>query len=132
MALSAADIIEIQNLYSDYNFAIDFGDAEAWAACFTPDGSLHSGFGEPTTGTDALVEFGAGTHAMLPGARHQVANLAIRGDGDEATGRCYLQMYNTAGGAAETALVISGVYEDRLVRHEGAWRFAERVMSPDA
>ena len=51
---------------------------------------------------------------MAPGARHLVSNVSIDGDGDDATARLYLQMWSTAGGAAETKLVISGVYEDTL------------------
>ena len=56
---------------------------------------------------------------MAPGARHLVSNVSIDGDGDDATARLYLQMWSTAGGAAESKLVISGRYEDTLQRDDG-------------
>ena len=49
----------------------------------------------------------------------------------DATARLYLQMWSTAGGAAETKLVISGRYEDTLRRDDGTWRFVTRKMVPD-
>ena len=38
----------------------------------------------------------------------------------------------TAGGAAESKLVISGRYEDTLKRDDGTWRFVTRKMIPDS
>ena len=40
-------------------------------------------------------------------------------------------MWATAGGAAETKLVISGRYEDTLKHDDGTWRFVTRKMIPD-
>jgi hypothetical protein len=40
-------------------------------------------------------------------------------------------MWSTAGGAAESKLVISGRYEDTLRRDDGRWRFVTRKMIPD-
>jgi hypothetical protein len=68
---------------------------------------------------------------MAPGARHLVSNVSIDGDGDGATTRLYLQMWSTAGGAAESKLVISGRYEDTLRRDDGTWRFVTRKLIVD-
>ena len=51
--LSAQDYIDIEQLYATYNHAIDSGDADAWAATFTPDGSFNTRF----TGKEGLVGF---------------------------------------------------------------------------
>ena len=40
MALTNDDKVEIQELISRYNKAIDTGDAESWAATFTDDGEF--------------------------------------------------------------------------------------------
>src|SRR5262245_27050430 len=40
MTPSADDAEAIRQLLTRYNVAIDFGDAEAWAGCFTPDGTF--------------------------------------------------------------------------------------------
>ena len=87
--------------------------AEAFAALFVDGGSLDTGF-NVVKGTDELRGFADFVPTMAPGARHLVSNVSIDGDGDDATTRLYLQMWSTAGGAAETKLVISGVYEDTL------------------
>ena len=131
MALAADDILAIQKLIADYNHAVDAGDGAAFAALFVDGGSLDSGF-NVIKGHDELRDFAGIVPSMAPGARHVVSNLSVEGDGDEASARLYLQMWATAGGAAETKLVISGRYEDTLKRDGGAWRFVTRKMIPDA
>ena len=70
-------------------------------------------------GRDELSDFAGMVPTIAPGARHLVSNVSIDGDGDDATARLYLQMWATAGGAAESKLVISGRYEDTLKRDDG-------------
>jgi uncharacterized protein (TIGR02246 family) len=131
MALATEDILAIQKLIADYNHAVDQGDGETFAALFVDDGSLDSGF-NVIKGHDELRDFAAFVPTMAPGARHLVSNISIDGDGGKATARLYLQMWSTAGGAAETKLVISGRYEDTLTRDGDTWRFVTRKMIPDA
>lgn len=69
---------------------------------------------------------------MVPGIRHLISNVSIDGHGDRATSKVYLQAYVTAGGAAETKLIISGIYADELRRDDGVWRFVHRTMTPDS
>ena len=97
-----------------------------------------AGYYDPATkvlyvvkGADELRGFAAFVPTMAPGARHWTSNVSIDGDGNSATAKLYLQMYSTAGGAAETKLVISGVYEDTLRRDDSAWRFVTRKLTVD-
>jgi ketosteroid isomerase-like protein len=131
MTLATDDILAIQKLIADYNHIVDAGDGEAFAALFVEDGSLDTGF-NVVKGGDELRDFAAFVPNLAPGARHMVTNVSIDGDGTEATARLYLQMWSTAGGAAESKLVISGRYEDTLRRDGGGWRFVTRKMIPDA
>ena len=131
MALASDDILAIQKLVADYNHVVDAGDGEAFAALFVDGGSLDTGF-NVVKGTDELRGFADFVPSMAPGARHLVSNVSIDGDGDAATTRLYLQMWSTAGGAAETKLVISGVYEDTLRRDGGTWRFVTRKLVVDS
>jgi len=131
MALASDDILAIQKLVADYNHVVDRGDGEAFAALFVDGGSLDTGF-NVVKGTDELRGFADFVPNMAPGARHLVSNVSIDGDGDAATTRLYLQMWSTAGGAAETKLVISGVYEDTLRRDGGTWRFVTRKLVVDS
>jgi len=131
MTLASDDILAIQKLIADYNHLVDAGDGEAFAELFTEDGSLDTGF-NVVKGRDELRDFAAFVPSMAPGARHMVTNVSIDGVDDDATARLYLQMWQTAGGAAESKLVISGRYEDALRRNDGRWRFVTRKMVPDA
>ena len=130
MALATDDILAIQKLIADYNHIVDVGDGDAFAQLFVEGGSLDTGF-NVVKGADELRGFAAFVPTMAPGARHWTSNVSIDGDGDSATAKLYLQMYSTAGGAAETKLVISGVYEDTLRRDDSAWRFVTRKLTVD-
>ena len=132
MALATDDILAIQKLIADYNHAVDAGDGPAFAAMFVDGGSLDSGFNVLKGARRAARLRRHGARRWRPGARHLVSNVSIDGDGDDATARLYLQMWTTAGGAAETKLVISGRYEDTLKRDDGTWRFVTRKMIPDS
>ena len=131
MALSADDQLAIQKLYSQYNHAIDFGDAAGWAGCFTADGVFSSGSGQ-FAGTAALTEFAAGFAARMK-ARHWTNNLVVEGDGQNATGTCYLALYRLTPGEKPPATLLStGVYTDTLVKSGGAWKFTKRHSVGDA
>jgi uncharacterized protein (TIGR02246 family) len=130
--LEISDHEQIRALLARYNVAIDHGDADGWAACFTPDGVFESTGVEPrpvrVEGTDALREFAAAQHAVNQGrGRHWTNNELITIDGDEATLDCYLVAFTTSRRIAST-----GEYHDRLRRHDGQWRFALRHVDVDA
>src|SRR5271163_2930815 len=80
--LSAQDYFEIQQLYARYNIAIDSGDAEGWAATFTPDGAFNTSIGH-----DALVNFVKTWREKLNGAtrKHWNTNLQITGTSQQAS-----------------------------------------------
>ncbi len=127
MALAASDIAEITQLYAAYNLAVDDGDGKAFADCFVPEGALVVG-GDPIAGQEALSGFATSVPAGVPGIRHMATNVALDGNGDEATGRCYLLVI-IAG--AQPQMLMTGRYRDTLRRVEGAWRFVRRDFDPD-
>jgi uncharacterized protein (TIGR02246 family) len=126
----------IRQLLGRYNAAIDFGDAEAWAATFTPDGvftctGLPEGnpLGGRYEGTAQLIAYAQKHYSIAKGrARHWNANLLIDGDGETATMRCYLLALTAGAGHLPGT---TGVYEDRLRKLDGEWRFAERSVTVD-
>ena len=137
MAMSALDYEEIRQLLARYNYAIDLGDADGWAACFTPDGAFEctgvpegSPFGGRHAGASALRAYATLHYATAKGhARHWNANLEIDGDGSTATMRCYLLALSTArpGSLAGS----TGTYRDRLRKVDGRWLFVERHVAID-
>ena len=56
MSLTTSDRVEITELVSRYNQAIDSGDHETWASTFTADGTFNSKSGQ-ASGTDELSKF---------------------------------------------------------------------------
>ncbi|GBD24295.1 hypothetical protein HRbin29_01973 [bacterium HR29] len=129
MTLSAEDMLAIQQLYARYNHAIDFGDADAWAGCFTPDGVFASSARGETVGREALRAFAEAFSRQMKG-RHWTNNLVIEGDGSEARGSCYLALYVLGDGGPR--IMATGVYRDQLVRTAEGWRFRRRDVTLDS
>jgi hypothetical protein len=134
--MDAIDYELIRQLLGHYNMAIDLGDAEGWAATFTPDGvfrctGLPEGnpLGGRYEGTDELVAYAKTHFGIAKGrARHWNANLVIECDGETATMRCYLLALTAGAGKLAGT---TGIYEDRLRKVDGEWRFVERHIDVD-
>lgn len=124
--LSAQDNFEIQQLYANYNFAIDNGDAEAWAATFTPDGVFNT-----FAGHDALVGFIKTWREKLNGAsrKHWNTNLQISGNSKEATASVYLMLVDIS--TKPASILMTGTYSDSLVKTKNGWRFTKRTTKAD-
>lgn len=64
--------------------------------------------------------------------RHWNSGLYLEAlDDHTMRGRCYLHGYNGEPGQ-HPELADVGVYEDTLVKQDGEWRFAKRVITMDA
>jgi SnoaL-like domain len=124
--LSAQDNFEIQQLYARYNNAIDSGDAEGWAATFTPDGVFNT-----FSGHDALVGFVKMWREKLGGAtrKHWNTNLQISGDSKEATASVYLMLVDF--GTKPASILMTGMYSDSLIKTKDGWRFTKRTTKGD-
>jgi hypothetical protein len=125
--LSTQDYVDLQQLYARYNMAIDSGDAEAWAATFTPDGV----FNNTNRGHDGLVQFIKDWREKRNGAqrRHWNSNLAYTATNDGARGSAYLILLDIS--VRPAAIALTGIYEDVIVRTPQGWRFKSRVVHAD-
>jgi hypothetical protein len=121
-SFTANDYMEIQQLYTHYNMAIDSGDAEGYAATFVPDGTFNT-----FKGHDALVGFIHDWHDKRGGAnrRHWNTNLAITPTAEGANGAVYLLLVDV--GVRPPALGAAAKYEDQLVKTSQGWRFKKRA-----
>lgn len=132
--LSAQDHVDIQNLYARYNHASDAGAADDYAACFTDDGVLQiDPLGVTVQGRTSLVIYKQKDAAGRGGRyrRHWNGSLHLEQiDADTARGRCYFHGFNGVPGQPP-ALADAGVYDDRIVRVAGAWKFARRHITLD-
>jgi len=134
--MDAIDHELIGQLLGRYNLAIDLGDAEGWAATFTPDGVFRctglpddAPLGGRYEGSDELTAYARTHFGIFKGrARHWYANLLIDGDGETATMRSYMLLLTAGAGKLAGT---TGIYEDRLRKVEGEWRFVERHIAID-
>jgi SnoaL-like domain len=124
--LTAQDNFEIQQLYAAYNIAIDNGDAEAWAATFTPDGTFNQ-----FVGHDALLNFIKIWREKQNGAtrKHWNSNLRITGNSKEAAGSVYLLLVDIS--TKPASILLSASYTDSLIKTKEGWRFTKRVTKAD-
>jgi SnoaL-like domain len=134
--MEAIDYEEIRQLLGHYNLAIDLGDPDAWAACFTPDGVFEcrgvpdgSPFGGRHAGAVALRAYAATHFGIAKGnARHWNANLVIDGDGTAATMTCYMLALSVGGAGLAGS---TGIYRDELRKVDGSWLFTSRLITLD-
>ena len=123
--LTTDDLVEIQQLYAKYNWSLDNGDAEAYAATFTPDGVFNN-----NTGHDAIVKFAQGFHAGLGShLKHWNTNLMITPSAGGANGQVYLVLVDYA--TKPPSIFTSATYADELVKTPQGWRFKKPQTKTD-
>lgn len=136
MPLSAADRLAILELLARYAHAIDSGDGEAYADCFTADGAIElRRAGLLVRGRDALARFAREDAARSGPARHLSNSPVIEsvaGDPDRARMRVYLlRLYRDRPPDDRRGLGPAGCYRDALRRSGGRWRFERREVFID-
>ena len=125
MALSVEDRMAILDLAARYNHAFDYGDSEAWADTFTPDGVFG---GKPHRGTEELRTFAEGKAEVAKRHRHWTSNHVIQGSGDTATHTCYVMITEIGD---KPTLFGTGIYRDRLKKLGGEWKFLRRELTAE-
>jgi hypothetical protein len=124
------DRLAIVQLTIDYCWALDTGAWDDLRRVFTPDAVTDLGAGGQT-GVEEIIGRVSSALGSLDDSQHMVSNHQITVDGDEATGRCYLQAQHIRHAASGSPLYTVGArYEDRYVRTPDGWRIAERTIVP--
>jgi len=132
MSITAADRVEIYELIARYNRAIDTGQAEDFAATFTPDGEFEGIVGH-FRGRAELTQF-ARDYSEKPEyeefrtGQHWVNNIIVDGDGDSATVFAHQLMIRPQGRVGEISLM--AWYDDQVVKVNGRWLFKKRKVNP--
>lgn len=118
------DILEIQMLAQRYADAVMRHDAEDWSACWAEKGEWYLGMPEPMRGRDTIVAGWKAAMAGFPFAVFLVQPSIVEVDGDRGTSRSYVEeiLEDNDGNAVR----VYGVYDDEVIREDGAWRFAVR------
>lgn len=123
--LTTDDLVEIQQLYARYNWTLDSGDSQGYAATFTADGVFNNNVGH-----DAIVKFADTFHAGV-GAhlKHWNTNLMITPSAAGANGQVYLVLVDYA--TKPPTIFTSANYSDELVKTAQGWRFKKRTTKGD-
>jgi hypothetical protein len=140
----AADRAAIIDLQNRYVLAMDYFDADGYAAVFTEDGVLDWARGE-VKGRDAIREFMAsGTYdlrkmnfapAQTPDGRewpstvrHLVTNQVIEVDGDSARAVSYWMNYGNNADRRKIEWLSFGSWDDEFVKIDGQWFFKRHTI----
>jgi ketosteroid isomerase-like protein len=111
----------IRDLTCRYNDAFDGADGTAWVGTFTENGVFESRVGGHVQGREALLDwFEKRPHDTI----HATTDALVEGDGDEATQRCTVLVFERHADGAFLRSV--GTYTDRLRRTAEGWRFSYR------
>lgn len=130
------DVVAIEQLLNRYCHLVDRGDVEGVIALFTDDAVLAPTYEGAArhVGRAAIrawyTRYAATTIAGARGLRHKISTAVIDVTGDGADAVCYLDADSVSRANGRRTLV-GGRYEDRLVRTEAGWRFAERRIVID-
>jgi hypothetical protein len=135
----AEDRAEIVDLQARYVMAMDYLDADGYAAVFAEDGVLDWARGL-VEGRDAIREFMAtGTYDLTQGAakaetpdgrnwpstvRHLITNQVIKVDGDKATALTYWIQFNNNAKRNQVEWMLFGSWYDEFVKIDGEWLFS--------
>ena len=130
--LSVEDRLAIQDVYARYAWALDTGQVEDLAACFTEDTVIiEEVFEDPDRWEGRHGVRALGNHYKsapnFPGRQHHISNLVMDGSGDECRARSFV-FVTECQGEPPYLLRFTGHYEDRLVKQEGQWLFKERII----
>ncbi len=127
-----SDESNIAGLLFEYARRIDAGDFEGVAELFR-EGRIVTDFGE-AVGYQAVLEMYRSSTRLYPDGtprtRHLTTNLDIRLADDVAhCNSCFTVMQSLEDFPLQA--IISGRYQDTLVRDVQGWRFEQRRMLPD-
>lgn len=135
----AEDRLAILEMQNRYIVAMDYFDADGYAAVFAEDGILDWARGE-VIGRPAIREFMAtGTYDLRklnfqpaqtqdgkewpPAVRHLVTNQVIELNGDTARVVSYWMNYSNAADRRKIEWLSYGSWDDELVKINGEWLF---------
>jgi len=135
----AEDRARIEDLQARYMFALDWHDADAYAATFTEDGILDWALGI-AEGRDAIRQEALGMRTMFARKeaadaplrparlRHFITNVTLRIEGDRATGHAYWMELDNDVRGRWPYVGGYGHYEDELRKVDGEWLFSRRKI----
>jgi hypothetical protein len=115
----------IRQLIARFAQHLDDREFEPWWMLWVEDGSFNQLVGRDAI-RDIILEGELNTIPELS-RKHSIVNITIAVDGDTATSKSDLCMFDRMGSDAPWTLQV-GRYEDRLVKVDGEWFFQRREL----
>jgi ketosteroid isomerase-like protein len=121
---------EIEELIARYGLVMDDRDMAGMPDLFTPDAVVRSQDGVMNaTGTAALVEMFKGRFTVLGPSNHFTHDKIIRFDDADPDRAGGLVLSHAEMNRKGVPMVTAIRYADQYRRHDGRWKFSERVLS---
>lgn len=129
--ISIENRIEIETLFTRFWWAFDRGDAAGCAATFAPDGLL--AMREDHAGRDRIVALVNDVAAAPAGGQsnHHMSSLLMESAGpDEVVAQSYvIRVHRLPTRSRGNCQVLwSGYSQDRCIKVDGRWLFAQRTL----
>jgi hypothetical protein len=126
------DKAEIERLLFDYAFHLDMNHPAELAALFIDDCSVSYGPNFGADGIEAYKETLKGIGSYFEATSHHVSNIAVDFvSKDEADVRAVVLAWHRYRRERPDGW-LWGQYHDRVVRHDGKWKFKRRVLRTTA
>lgn len=128
----ADDRAAVLDLYADYAWTLDTGDADGFVALLTPDvlmtdpGGEYRGHAQVRAFLDELH----GHNHSFPGRQHWIGSPWLRQVADDRMECDVFVCVPATFAHGPINLDIVGCYQDVLVRREDGWKFAQRLILP--
>jgi len=132
--ITVQDHIDIVSLYATYNHLADGEDAVEYSNCYTAEGILITGGRVLGNNRAEIAQFRKASmqavRAQGMKRRHISTDIVLEPLSAVAVrGRCYLQSCLVQ--ADKVHLTHSCTTDDSIVKEQGRWRFARRVLTLD-
>lgn len=130
---SIEDRLDIIDLFARYARALDEGDVDGIASCFSHTAEVDSPIVGKYAGREGIRKFAARYSQFRKQrgqTRHFITNIEARVEGNTANAHAYLMCCITRDGKSE--VIPPSVYECVLTRIDGQWLFERRVVRQDA
>lgn len=134
--MKAVDVVDphadaqIRHLIARYAWALDTADLATLESLFIDDCVVQDTSGARHEGRPAaMAYFRALTEsAVFRGRRHHIDNVVYLSCGDECRTRAYWMVEKWEAATQRKVIEVVGHSEDRYVRTDFGWRFAERIL----
>jgi hypothetical protein len=131
VALTLEDRYLIRELQARYSWAVATVDVEAFVRLFAPDARVEEVGREFPRGPEGARTFllDWASRSGSAGRQHWMQHRLIEGDGERVVVRSFVMVpHRNPIGTASTLVGFVGHSRDVLVKRDGAWLFAERVI----